>query len=561
MDSHKSNNKARIVFYLLWLVVSIIQASYTELLADEAYYWKYAQDLSWGYFDHPPMVAVFIKAGYAIFQNELGVRLWFIVAELLTFYLLELLVQPKRQVLFYLSISSIGLFHFLGVLALPDMPLLLFTALFLYLYKHYLTRDSWGMVILLGITTTLLLLSKYHGILLVGFTIIAYPAILKRKSFWGIVVISIVLMLPHAVWQLNNDFPSIKYHLSERSSGVYHFEYTLNYLLSVVLLLSPATALVLLWHSLKHKAPQTFDRVLYFFLAGALLFFFVMTYKGPAEANWVSFTIIPIIVLGYKHCEDKIWFPRFTRASFIISLLLIGSLRLYVMYDFLPDIPMFKLAKEKMHHTQAWAKALQQKAGDKPVAFMNKYQYASWYEFYTGKPAISLNNRIGRKNEYNIWEDEYHMQGKDIMMVPNYYIENCDSIITRKGFFQYYYIFNFRSASGVRITTPIKEITLPPSADTDVPFTFHIPSKQNWDLTTSPEIQPVLHTIYFKDGKFYMDKSNGFRITNEMLTDNKEYSTTIIAPEEKGTYTIYLDITMGWLPPSINGEAITLVIE
>ena len=47
-----------------------------ELTFYEAYYWIYSQYLSWGYFDHPPMVAIIIRAGTSIFgNNEFGVRI------------------------------------------------------------------------------------------------------------------------------------------------------------------------------------------------------------------------------------------------------------------------------------------------------------------------------------------------------------------------------------------------------------------------------------------------------------------------------------------------------
>lgn len=42
-------------------VLNLVQASITELIYDEAYYWYYAQNLAWGYFDHPPMVAFMIR--------------------------------------------------------------------------------------------------------------------------------------------------------------------------------------------------------------------------------------------------------------------------------------------------------------------------------------------------------------------------------------------------------------------------------------------------------------------------------------------------------------------
>lgn len=57
----------RLLFYGLWLLLGLLQAGLTELQDDEAYYWVFSRHLDWGYFDHPPMTALLVKAGYAIF--------------------------------------------------------------------------------------------------------------------------------------------------------------------------------------------------------------------------------------------------------------------------------------------------------------------------------------------------------------------------------------------------------------------------------------------------------------------------------------------------------------
>ena len=54
------------------LLINLLQAFSTELIFDEAYYWYYAQNPSWGYFDHPPMVAWMIALGTWFLDNELG---------------------------------------------------------------------------------------------------------------------------------------------------------------------------------------------------------------------------------------------------------------------------------------------------------------------------------------------------------------------------------------------------------------------------------------------------------------------------------------------------------
>ena len=38
-------------------ILNLLQAGFTTLNNDEAYYWMYSKFLAWGYFDHPPMIA------------------------------------------------------------------------------------------------------------------------------------------------------------------------------------------------------------------------------------------------------------------------------------------------------------------------------------------------------------------------------------------------------------------------------------------------------------------------------------------------------------------------
>jgi hypothetical protein len=54
------------IFYFYVLIGSIfgaVQARYTGLHPDEAYYFQFSQTLDWGYIDHPPMIALLIRAG------------------------------------------------------------------------------------------------------------------------------------------------------------------------------------------------------------------------------------------------------------------------------------------------------------------------------------------------------------------------------------------------------------------------------------------------------------------------------------------------------------------
>ena len=49
------------------LLLRLIFIAFNGLLVEEAYYWNYAEHLDFGYLDHPPMVALLIKASMLIF--------------------------------------------------------------------------------------------------------------------------------------------------------------------------------------------------------------------------------------------------------------------------------------------------------------------------------------------------------------------------------------------------------------------------------------------------------------------------------------------------------------
>src|SRR5215472_9982010 len=57
------------------LALQALAAQRLELTFDEAYYTLWSRSLAFGYLDHPPMVALLIRASTALFGgSELGVR-------------------------------------------------------------------------------------------------------------------------------------------------------------------------------------------------------------------------------------------------------------------------------------------------------------------------------------------------------------------------------------------------------------------------------------------------------------------------------------------------------
>ncbi|WP_298714909.1 glycosyltransferase family 39 protein [Chitinophaga sp.] len=146
-----TKNQYKNTVLAIWALLAIVQACFTELMDDEAYYWVYSRHLDWGYFDHPPMIALLIKAGYALFHNELGVRLGMVVLNVGTLILTDKLLSEKNNTVFYLLLACLGAMQLGGILAVPDIPLIFFAALYFYLYRNFLAAQNWKNTLLLGV--------------------------------------------------------------------------------------------------------------------------------------------------------------------------------------------------------------------------------------------------------------------------------------------------------------------------------------------------------------------------------------------------------------------------
>src|SRR6218665_3306720 len=145
LETKRKTEQILFVFLGIWTFINVIQATFVEVHADEAYYWIYSRFLDWGYFDHPPMVALFIRVGDSIMHNELGLRLVNILSSTVTMYLLWRIVKKYNTDALWFILVTAGMFtlNIYGFITTPDGPLLLFTVLFLYVYQHYLEKNTW----------------------------------------------------------------------------------------------------------------------------------------------------------------------------------------------------------------------------------------------------------------------------------------------------------------------------------------------------------------------------------------------------------------------------------
>ena len=404
----------RLLFYTCWLLLSLVQAAGTELFDDEAYYWVYAQFLDWGYFDHPPMIAIMIKAGTMLFPGELGVRFFVVIMGTATLYIIEKLTRPKDLQLFYVIVLNIAVLQIGSIIAFPDIPLLFFTALFFWVYKLFTEKQNWINALLLSIVIALLLYSKYHGLLIIFVTLISNLKMLKKPLTWLVISLSFFFYMPHIIWQIQHGLPSYYYHLFERVSPPYSISFISDYVAGQLLLAGPLLGWLMIWSAFKHKPIDLTQKAMKWSLGFVYVLFFISSFKTRTEANWTLPLIVPLIVLGYQYLETQEKLKRWFYSVLPVSLVLILVMRIFMLLDtpFIKNFP-----KDEYHFNKMWTSAIKEKANGMPVVFTNSYQRASKYWFYTGDTAFSLDTHLYRRSNYNIWPLELQLQQKPVFIV------------------------------------------------------------------------------------------------------------------------------------------------
>ncbi len=555
------------LFLALWTLLNLTNAFLTDLANDEAYYWIYSRNLDWGYFDHPPAIAAMIKAGYALFPNELGVRLFSVLSNSLSLILLWKLCgrYGKDLKLFIFLISGIVTFHVYGFIIVPDAPLLVATVLYFYALNIYFKKENLFSVFLLSILIAFLLYSKYHGLLILFFSILAYPKLVLKKSFWIITLFSLLLFLPHIWWQFQNDFLTLKFHLFDRGDKAYKLSHTINYLLGVLLITGPILGLVLCYALLKAKPESKWERVLHFNIIGFVSFFFLVSFSHKIEPNWVSPIVIPLVIVSYKYIKDRSGLRKWAIWIGGISLGLILLFRFYTIYEPIHHTLAANFeVRNEFHNHQKWAGQIEEKSNGRPVVFLNSYQETSKYIFYTNKPAHSYNTPGRRSNHFDLIETEADIQGADVLVVSRYFEHpEMSPFETISGTYYTALIENYRSYSKVEMNLLEENLIL--EAGKVYPFKVRLKNNFNFPVTFSENIKYPAQIVISVFGEHGLKDQQFFTVElgEENLKPGDTISKTLLfrVPEDTGKYQLSISFKSNWLDPDIGISGKKILVE
>ena len=458
-------NKGLTLFAIIFSV-NILQSLLSPLLNDEAYYWLYAQHPAWGYLDHPPMVAFLIRMGSAIFPGEIGVRLAGTLLGSLTIWLIYKIIEAETDRPVNFKIAALLLFSSLflnmySFLAIPDTPMLFFSVLFLYTYRNYIKQGTVINTVALGIVTALLLYSKYHGVLLVGFTILSNPRLMLKGSFYAVFILAVFLYSPHLYWQYQNDFPTIRFQFFQRA-GSFEPGHVFSYLGEQAAVTGP---LVLLVFSILYKPKNQFQKTLKYIVAGIFSFFLLSSFKEMVNVHWTAIAFPAMLCLAYLYIDGLVKNRNWVTGILVFNLIIVLLFRINFLGGFVP------VSNFNDKNPKAMTSLLKAKSGGHPLVFTNMYNEPSYFTFYGHEDCFAVNDISYKKTQFNYLTGlENKFQGKTVGLVTMDSINAAsEKVVVPKG--KTYYITttpNFTAVSSRLTLTPVNLTAIKASAESSV---------------------------------------------------------------------------------------------
>jgi 4-amino-4-deoxy-L-arabinose transferase-like glycosyltransferase len=419
-------------------VLRLLAAPFFELAPQEAYYSLYAQRPALGYFDHPPAVAWMLWPFLKVLgRTELAPRLAAWLATLATglvFLALARRTLPRARRGWALLVAGTTLTaSVVGLIATPDVPLLLFwTLALLFLHRAAFgeRRPDW---LVAGLFMGLAFDSKYTavflqlGLLLFLLASPKHRRLLKTPWPYLSVLVAHLAMAPVYWWNATHRFASFLFQSSGRASNVGAVGLinagkllgTQTALLLPPLLLAIGWALVAaVRRSLRPRRKGTRSSAQVTFLLAfslpAIALFCGLSFVSLVKPNWLMPAYVAAVLLAVRLVpRPAVW--RW-QLGFALPLFALAAVEVL---GYVAPIR----SDDTWFGWKELARQVEQRAKDSGAAFVfadDEYKTTAELRFYSDLPAYA-GNVVGRRAlqfDY-LGEDLKALAGQDALFLDS----------------------------------------------------------------------------------------------------------------------------------------------
>lgn len=424
----------------------------TGLGDSESYYWAWSQHLDFSYYDHPPIVAWLIRlftdlGGDTSFMVRLPSVLLFIALGWL-FYRISMEMFDDARIAFY-SILTFNLTPVFGIAALqmvPDIPsALCYLAYVLILSRLLKNRGPGWHWYLLGIVLGIGALGKYFAILLVPSTIILVASVpeyrfwFKRPEPYLMGLVALLFFSPVFIWNFANDWPSFRFHLTDRHGGAGFTSRNIAQLFAgQALYISPLYLVGFLWAVWKGvgkalSGDRRYAALVSFSLPTLLFFYIVCAWTNESEPHWPVFGYLTAIIMMCSLGVEGIGQLNKKRAKrlktgFFAATGLAGLIfilfYIHLFHPILPIKPKYDIVNELYGWDEVGANVEriynERTNSEKENTFTlaRHWVLCSQLMFSTGGriPVACINKKM---DQFDFWDDEKKLFGKNAIIVTD----------------------------------------------------------------------------------------------------------------------------------------------
>lgn len=455
-----------IIFGIL-LIIRFLYIINIGIAPDEAYYWVWTRFLSFGYFDHPPMVAWLTYCTTALFGDTIaGIKAAAFTGHAIASFCILILAKKycthfsSRMILLLLLWFSV----IIGIDSLvltPDITQYIFWSAGMLAGYYALFESSSRAWIVPGIIAGFGLLSKYvFALFIVSFVLFVliskeHRSLFKRPYPYLATIIACVIFLPNILWNAQHHWSAFSFQMKHGlgKSAVITFAYIGDYIAGQFGVATPFLLVTLILALIVVlKKYRNDPRLMYLTLLTIvpLTAFALSSFKSRCEANWPA----PAYLSGFiliawlwdkaldEHTKrTRIWVVFSVTVSFILSMLV------YV-HIFTPVLPI-PYGLDITKQIRGWkefaadVQAVRKKAD--PALTMpvctNRYQETSLLAFYLPDRPRTFSLNYGRRsNHYALLDNRDKLYDTDCLFVEKLHdgmlpakLTSCFETMTQLG--------------------------------------------------------------------------------------------------------------------------------
>lgn len=454
------------IFIVISYIARLFLIATTTLIDDEAHYALWTKHLPFGFFDHGPGIAFFMKSTMLIFgDNGFGVRVGGIIGMIIISIFLYLFCKKHKDIntaiIIVILFNTVPFFASFALIVTIDTPMFFFLLLAVMAYYEAIYSNK-KYFYLAGALFGFALLSK-EGSLLVGATIILFivfskerKTILCSKEFYLSFLMAFLVYSPFIIYNFQTDFTFIQYALDRQLQKQGSLKRTIELWLAQLALFSPLFFILFVYSIVStfvnYFRKKETQNNLYFAIISLLPFIFLLqkSFKNKLEANWPLFMYAGGLFL-VAFFISKNWHKKIIRYLFLANILLCNLAIFFIILNYF--VPILKLNGDPINRYYKYnairydLKDYYDENMDKDIRIFGlNYQVPSMLNFYL-KPeieAVCLNWGRYHPTVFDFWYDDDDFIGDDM-----YYVSGSKNIDTVSEYFESVeYVTNMESYRG-----------------------------------------------------------------------------------------------------------------